>query len=236
MKAIKVPKLVMPILVIAALLGSVWVTKAAGIWKTSGRGDVLLDASGRPDPAGIKGWMTLHDLSETYGIPREALYAMLGAGPDLPDDTEMKELEAAIPGMSVSLVREGVAAYLDGSWTPEDGPFAGIPAGADEPEPAPTPLPTAVPTAEHTPKGTGEGSGPAATLPADGSALPAAEIKGRMTLQEVADLCRVPLETLVSELGLPTDVDTGLALRDIAGRYGVEVSVVREVVERLQKP
>jgi len=77
------------------------------------------------DPAGIKGWMTLAGVSESYGVPLEALYIMIGASPDLPADTEMKELEGLLPGMSVSTVRAGVAAYLDGSWSPADGPYGG---------------------------------------------------------------------------------------------------------------
>ena len=76
MKPIRVNRFLMPFLVVLALLGSVWVAKAAGLWQTSGRGQVLLDASGQPDPAGIKGWMTLADLSETYGVPLDALYAL----------------------------------------------------------------------------------------------------------------------------------------------------------------
>ena len=55
-----------------------------------------------------------------------------------------------------------------------------------------------------------------------------------MTLQEVMDYCQVPLEYLVAELGLPDDVDTRLWMRDLANQYGIEVSTVREVVERYQ--
>ena len=125
MKAVRVNKYLMPVLVLAMLLGSVFVAKAAGVWKTSGRGEVMVDESGRPDPAGIKGWMTLEGVSETYGVPLDALYVMIGAGREVPPETEMKTLEGLLPGVGVYTVRAGVAAYLDGSWTPEDGPFQG---------------------------------------------------------------------------------------------------------------
>jgi len=125
MKAVRVNKYVMPVLAVVALLGSVLVAQAAGVWRTSGRGEVMLDESGQADPAGIKGWMTLATVSESYGVPLDALYTMIGASPDLPADTEMKELEWLLPGMSVSTVRAGVAAYLDGSWSPADGPYGG---------------------------------------------------------------------------------------------------------------
>ncbi len=125
MKAVRVNEYAMPVLAVVALLGSVLIAQAAGVWKTSGRGEVMLDESGQADPAGIKGWMTLATVSETYGVPLDALYTMIGADPDLPADTEMKELEGLLPDMSVSTVRAGVAAYLDGSWSPADGPYTG---------------------------------------------------------------------------------------------------------------
>jgi len=125
MKAVRVNKYLMPVLVLVALLGSVFVAKASGTWKTSGRGEVIVDETGRPDPAGIKGWMTLEGVSETYGVPLDALYTMIGAGPEVPAGTEMKMLEGLLPGTSVSTVRAGVTAYLDGSWAPSDGKYEG---------------------------------------------------------------------------------------------------------------
>jgi len=123
MKAVRINSYVMPVLVVVALVGSVLVAQAAGVWQTSGRGEVMLDEGGQADPAGIKGWMTLTGVSESYGVPLDVLYTMIGASPDLPADTELKELEGLLPGMSVSTVRAGVAAYLDGSWSPADGPY-----------------------------------------------------------------------------------------------------------------
>jgi hypothetical protein len=39
---------------------------------------------------------------------------------------------------------------------------------------------------------------------------------------------------LAAELGLPVDVDTGLELRNVAGSYGIEVTQVRDAVQRYQ--
>jgi hypothetical protein len=241
MKAVKVNRYLMPILVVVALLGSAWIAKAAGVWQTSGRDQILLDGSGQPDPLGIKGWMTLSDLSETYGVPLDALYVMIGAGSDVPPGTVLKDLEKLVPGMEVSAVRAGVAAYQAGFWKPADGRFGA--AALDQaleappaPEPAPTPEPEASPEAvlDHVPQASGDGSGEGFVLPEDGSRLPGSEIRGRMTLQEVVDHCQVPLDYLILELGLPEDVDTGLLMRDLANQMGVEVVTVREVVERFQ--
>ena len=144
MKAIRVNKYLVPVLAVVTLLGSVWVAKAAGVWQTSGRGQVLLDEGGQADPQGIKGWMTLNDVSETYGVPLEALYCMIGASPDIPPDTALKDLEKLVPGMEVWALREAVAAYQDGSWTPEDGRCEDE-AIEEAPQPAPMPTPTPQP-------------------------------------------------------------------------------------------
>jgi hypothetical protein len=216
MRAIRVKKYLIPVFAVLTLLGSVWVAKAAGVWQTSGRGQVLLDESGQADPMGIKGWMTLNTVSETYGVPLDELYDMIGASPDVPPDTALKDLEKLVPGMEVWALREAVAAYQDKHR--EDGVVE------EAPQPTATP--------EHVPQREGEGQG--FSLPQDGSRLPGSQIRGRMTVQEVVDHCQVPLEYLVAELDLPDDVDTGLWMRDLASQYGIEVSTVREVVERYQ--
>jgi hypothetical protein len=248
MKAIRLNKHVMPLLVVAALLGSVYVAKAAGLWQTSGRGQILLDETGAPDPAGIKGWMTLGDISDTYGLPLADLYAMIGASPDIAPDTALKDLEKLVPGMEVWAVRAEVAAYQSGNWSPAGGRFEAEPDdhesadGTPMPEasPRPLPLPSAVPESEgeRIPQGDGLGAGAGGgegfVLPDDGSRLPGSEIKGRMTLQEVVVHCQVPLEVLVAELALPTDVDTQLRMRDLAAQMGIEVQTVRDAVDSFQ--
>lgn len=253
MNPVRVNKYLMPVLVVVALLGSVWVAKAAGLWQTSGRGQVLLDASGQPDPAGIKGWMTLADVSETYGMPLDVLYVLIGVDAGLPPETAMKDLEKLVPDMEVWAVREGVAAYLAGTWTPEMGRYEALvssPEGQETPAPvqptaapetAAVPQPAPLPTGEHVPQGEGqgqgqgEGSGSGFVLPQDGSRLPGAEIRGRMTLQEVVDYCQVPLDYLVAELGLPEDVNGGWRMSELASQMGVEVQAVRDAVTRYQE-
>jgi hypothetical protein len=235
MKAIRVNKYWVPVIAVLALLGSVWVAKAAGAWQTSGRGVILVDESGQADPEGIKGWMTLYDVSSVYGVPLQALYTMIGADPEVPPKTALKDLEKLVEGMEVWAVRAGVAAYQEGSWTPADGRYTGE--AIEEPsQPTPTPTPVHVPQGdgEGRGEGYGEGEGEGFALPQNGSRLPGSEIRGRMTLQEVVDYCQVPLETLIAELGLPDGVDTGLWMRDLANQYGIEVTTMREVVEQYQ--
>jgi hypothetical protein len=233
MKAIRVNRYWIPVIAVLALLGSVWVAKAAGAWQTSGRGVILVDESGQADPEGIKGWMTLYDVSSVYGVPLQALYTMIGAGAEVPPETALKDLEKLVEGMEVWAVRAGVAAYLEGSWTPANGRYTGE-AIEEPPQPTPTPTPEHIPQGDGEGRGEGYGEGEGFALPQDGSRMPGSEIRGRMTVQEVVDYCQVPLETLIAELGLPDDVDTGLWMRDLANQYGIEVITVREVVEQYQ--
>jgi hypothetical protein len=118
MKTLPVHKIWMPLLVVVALMGTIGVAKLTGSWQTSGRGQVMLDESGVPDPQGIKGWMTLADVSETYEVPLDVLYALIGAGSDIPATTAMKDLEKLVPGTEVWAVREAVAAYQMGIIAP----------------------------------------------------------------------------------------------------------------------
>jgi hypothetical protein len=235
----KVNRYLIPVLAVLTLLGSVWVAKAAGVWQTSGRGDILLDEAGEADPAGIRGWMTLTDISETYGVPLDVLHIMIGASVNVPPETALKDLEKLVPGLEVGAVREAVAAYAEGTWSPEEeAPLPAAPEAEIEPVPVMEPNPTG--EAIHVPAGPGDGTGagsgtaPELVLPADGSALPGSEIKGRMTIQEVVDLCQVPLDYLITALGLPADVEPSLQMRDLANQMGIEVVTVREVVGEYQ--
>lgn len=107
----KVHRYVLPLVLIASLLGSVFAAKAVGYWSTSGRTVTLLDKSGVAAPEGIKGWMTLADIVETYGIPEAELWSRLGLPADLPANTALKDVEAIVSGFEVSAVRDAVTAY-----------------------------------------------------------------------------------------------------------------------------
>ncbi len=203
----KVHRYVLPLVLIASLLGSVLVAKATGYWSTSGRTKVALDASGVADPEGIKGWMTLADVSEIYGIPEAELWSRLNLPADLPADTALKDIEALVGGFEVSAVRDAVAAYR-----------AELSGGAPEPQ--------GTATAPEQPT-----QAPSET-PASGS-LSTEEIKGKNTLAEVASMYGIPVEQIIAEAGLPADVDVKAPLKDIAAKYGIEILNIREAVERI---
>ena len=68
-----------------------------------------------------------------------------------------------------------------------------------------------------------------------GEIMPAAEIKGRHTLLEIADQCQVPLEALRAALNLQGYADVDAAIKDLASAGTIEsVEAVRDVVLQLQ--
>jgi len=220
----RVNKYLLPILMAAALLGSVGVAQATGAWEVSGKQEISL--GGLTSSEEVRGWMTLQQVADGYGLEVEDLYVLLHLPSDLPAETPLKELEGLIPDFETTTVRDVIADYLGESVAPE----AQVESTAPTPEPIATPGPTPVSetiVTEHT--------GPT-PLPA-GVVLAASEIKGRHTLLEVADQCRVSLEALLAALNLPADTDAGMALKDLAAAGSIEsVELVKDVVEQLQAP
>jgi hypothetical protein len=224
-------KFLMPILVLAALLGSYLVAQATGFWAVSGK--AMLDLENLTSSADIRGWMTLEQVIQGFGIPQAELYAALAIPAGLPASTALKDLEGILPGFEVTLVRQAVDAFLGSSPPVVDQPPVETPL---PPTPTPAPVLTPQPTA-HLPQGsgTGEGDGAGPTpLPA-GQILPASEIKGRHTLNDIAGQCQVDLAELLAALNLPADTDLNLALKDLVEQGVIsEIQVVRDAVAKLQ--
>jgi hypothetical protein len=213
----RVNKYLLPILMAVALLGSVGVAQATGAWEVSGKQEISLGVLTSSEE--VRGWMTLQQVADGFGLTFEDLHARLNLPPDLPSETALKELEGLIPGFETTTVREVIAVYLGESVAPE---------ATVEPTvtPGPTPTPEAIVT-EHT--------GPT-PLPA-GAVLAASEIKGRHTLLEVAGQCQVPLDALLAALNLPADADPNVELKDLAAAGTIEsVEIVKDVVLQLQTP
>ena len=241
-----VNKYLMPIIAIAALIAVVLGARLTGDWIVSGKQIPLGDMTA----ADIKGWMTLQNVSDGLKIPLPDLYKLAGIpeGAAVPPTTAMKDLEGLAEGFEISLLREAAAAYLAGS---------GAPAQAPTPEPAPstaTPAPTQLPASAatatpaptqpaapeaaatpHTPQSSGEGTGDGPTPLPPGQVLPYDQIKGKMTLQEIADQCAVPLAELLVALKLPANTNPATEVKSLVADGKVaEVTAVRDAVKVLQ--
>lgn len=237
----RVNPFLVPIIVIAALLGSTLIAQAGGFWSTSGRTSVNMDNLTAVD---LKGWMTLQQVMDGLKISKEQLYAAGNIPLDVPTSTALKDLEGIVPDFEVSTLREKLGAPA--GYVPEEmlsGEHDMAPMA--EPTPTPLPQPTATPIVHTQPitgthagpgAGTGTGTGLGPTPLPPGQILPADQIKGRMTLREVADQCAVPLDQLLAALNLPADLDPGTAIKDLinTGRIA-DVDPVRVAVAGLQQ-
>ena len=87
----------------------------------------------------------------------------------------------------------------------------------------------------HTPRSTGEGTGDGPTPLPPGQVLPYDQIKGKMTLREVADQCAVPLDKLLAALNLPANTSPAIEIKSLAADGKIaEVTAVRDAVKVLQ--
>jgi hypothetical protein len=237
----RVNPLLVPILFVAAFLGAVVIAQSAGLWSTSGRASANLDQLA---PADVKGWMTLQQVADSFGLSQTELYALVNIPADVPATTALKDVEKLAPGFEVSALREALEALP----TPQQ------PAAPPTVEPAlPDPTPTGIPASptpdpgdanpdQNQSKGNvgqgaaeqvGEHAGPTPLPP--GEVLPGSQIKGRMSLQEISDLCAVPLDALLAALALPADTDTTQPIRQLASQGQIAgVSNVQQAVTELQ--
>jgi hypothetical protein len=103
----RVNPFLVPIIVIAALLGSSLIAQVGGFWATSGRTSVDVENLTAVD---LKGWMTLQQVMDGLKISQAELYAAGSIPLDIPLSTALKDLEAIVPGFEISLLRDKFAA------------------------------------------------------------------------------------------------------------------------------
>jgi hypothetical protein len=209
-----------PVIFIGLMLGTVFAAQLFGLWSTSGRTSVNLESF---KPEDIKGWMTLQQISDGVGIPLKDVYLRANIPQDVPADTAVKDLEGVLAGFETSTLREVLALEAQPAVEPMDMPVL---------------KPTAQPEMAATQKVTGthmiNGMAITPTPLSEGQVLPAADIKGRMTIREVSASCAVPLEALLDALKLPASkADT--AIKDlIAAGDMTDITVIKEAAAKLQ--
>ena len=228
----KVNKWLLPVLALTLLMGTVGVAQALGVWQVSGK--EMVNVAHLTSGADVKGWMTLQQVADGAGIDTVSLYIALGLPAEIPPATALKDLEQILDGFEVSLVREVVDSVLGAAPAAEAPVAPETQSVTPTATPAPTVAPT--PTAAHTPQGDGAGAGAGGgedgVPPAVTSAM---DIKGRHTLQEVADGAGVALADLLAALKLPAETDPNTAMRDLVESGLIsEIEAVRTTVATLQ--
>jgi hypothetical protein len=217
----RVNKYLLPLLVGTALLGSVGIAQATGLWEVSGKQAIA--PGGLTSSEDVRGWMTLQQIADGFGLGLNDLYRLAGVPQEVPPETALKDLEAQLTDFETSGVREALSVYLGEATAPQ--PATEVLAAA---------TPTSVAAITPTPEAFATVHAGPTPLPA-GEILPAAEIKGRHTLLEISELCNVPLADLLEGLGLPADTDLTVSVKDLAAS-GVLASLedLRNVVTELQ--
>jgi len=92
----KINPFVYGVIVLVVFLGVIFGFQAAGIWSTSGK----VDVSGKTiqpsaaDVNTIKGWMTLEQVSATFGVPVPEILTAFNLPADTPASTALKDLES----------------------------------------------------------------------------------------------------------------------------------------------
>jgi NapH/MauN family ferredoxin-type protein len=119
------------LLAVALFFGPVLLAKSLGRWqsKPASLGRILTTA-GRPDPANIRGFMTVTQVATAFGVSADQILATAGLPADTPRDKPLKQILPAL-GRSEDDVREAVKALLP------TAPAAGPPAAAAPPAAAP---------------------------------------------------------------------------------------------------
>lgn len=218
----------LPLMLILSILGSYAVAEASGYWSVSGK--QTIDTENLSSSEDVRGWMTLEQLSEGYGIEQNELYRLLGIPTEIPPETALKDLEGIIPDFEISSVRESLAVILGEA---EEG-TALQPVSTELPDEELVFQETPAP-AEHIPLGTGDGDGLGPTPLPPGQYLAGSEIKGRQTLREIIDGCQVDQSDLFIALGLLENTNLNTMVKDLIGLGKVdEIQTVRDAVTALQ--
>jgi len=163
----------------------------------------LTNGAGRLDVEQIRGWMTLSEISSGYGIPLEELYRRAKIPTQVAAETRLNQVAKNYQiEFEAETVRDVVRNFLA---TPRGSDRAGREAAKP-----------ASPQSEKSAAVT-KGQEP--------------EIKGYMTLNEVALKTGVPKEWLIRRLGLPANVDPRKPLREWMHDAGMSIQDVRQIVD-----
>lgn len=208
-----------PIIFIAVMLGGVGISQLSGAWVTSGKQVVAVGQLSADD---VKGSMTLQVAADGLGVTVDDLVTLIDP-PDrsaLSPATAFKDIEALVPGFELTAFRDKLRVFLAArNGSPLPTPTATTTAATTVAVPV-SGSPSAVATHTSTPTGTGTSD---------------TQVKGSMTLRQVAQTYNLSLDKLIAECGLPADVDADKPLRDLSTVVpGFDVEAVRSAVDRLR--
>jgi hypothetical protein len=110
---VKVNKYLLPLLGLVMLVGSVLVAQAMNSWITVSTTTTTISGVSRPDPAGIMGSMSLQYVADTYGVPLDKLYTMIGLPASQDPQATLKSLKSVVPTFETESVRTGIKKFYE---------------------------------------------------------------------------------------------------------------------------
>jgi len=103
-------------LLVVGLLGLIGTSQLWGKWRTLPEKVSYTNKAGRLDAGQIRGWMTLGEVSQGYGLPLERLYPAAGVPAGVPPQTRLNKIgEVAGVRFEADSVREAVERELAGA-------------------------------------------------------------------------------------------------------------------------
>jgi hypothetical protein len=79
-------------LLVAGLVGTIGVSQLAGRWRTQPEAVSFTDRKGSLDAGQMRGWMTLKEVSVSYGIPMDDLYRLVGLPAKVDGGTRLNQV------------------------------------------------------------------------------------------------------------------------------------------------
>jgi len=79
-------------LLVVGLGAFIGISQAVGYWRTKPAAVAFTNPAGKLDPDQMRGWMSLAEISEGYGIPLDQLYAKSGLQPNVASSTKLNQV------------------------------------------------------------------------------------------------------------------------------------------------
>ncbi len=214
----------------AVIVGLLAASMQLGWFSTSGRVDadgqaVTLTASSTG--ADLKGWMTIQQVLDAYGITKADFYRTFAIPSDVATDATLGPLGESVPGFELTLVRTWIDARATGGTTPAATPVA-VTASA-----ATAAVATATPVASASARGTADSTGTAPVGTPSASATHAAadgtepSVRGTTTIDELVTIAHSTRAELADRFGIPTSTPGSTPLSQLDGVADVSVPDLR---------
>ncbi len=216
--------LITGLLVLSTQLG--WFVTSGKVDGTGNRITLTSSSSG----ADLKGWMTIQQVLDAFGVSKQEFYGAFGLPSDLATDEKLGPLGESVPGFALEDVRTwlDVRSTLPTAVTPEVVATAVASTSTSVGNSA-----SSAPSATHTPSGTPSSTGTPTEEPArdgTGSGSTTFRVRGSTSLDELVAATNVSRATLLTLFGIPESADGAIALEDLAanGVPGVSVDAVKD--------